>query len=65
MAGTLRIGRVGEHAEHALVADAGDSGKIRGLSVDRRLIELEITGVENGPDRCAQRERTCAGRPND
>ena len=47
--GTLGVGAVGEQRENAFVADAGNRGKIRGLAVERRLIELEVTGMK---DRC-------------
>ena len=57
----LGVGGIGEHAEHALVADRGDSRKIGRLAVDRRLIELEVAGMEDRSNRRAQRERASPG----
>ena len=60
MTGPLGIRRIREHAEHALIADARDSGEICRLAIDRRLIELEIAGVKNCADRRSQRQRACS-----
>src|SRR5580692_10709492 len=57
MARALGIGGVGEHAEHALVADRRDSGEIGRLAVDRRLVEFEVAGMEDRSHRRPQRER--------
>ena len=56
----LRVGGIREHAQHALVPNARDAREVGRLAVDRRLVELEVAGVEDRTDRRAQRQRTSA-----
>ena len=47
----LRVRRVGEEEEHALVAAAGQSGKIRAIPHHGRMVELEVASVDDEADR--------------
>ena len=60
VSGAFGIGRIGEHAQHAGVADARDRREVGRIAVDRRLIELEIAGVKERAERRADRERARA-----
>ena len=60
VAGALGVGRIGEHAQHAGVADARDRREVGRIAVDRRLIELEVAGVKERADRRPDRQRASA-----
>jgi len=53
--------RVGQQAEHALVAEASDVLEVDQLAVDRGLIELEVTGVHDVAERCADTQTHSVG----
>ncbi len=57
VAGPLGVGRVGEHQQDALVADPRDRREVGGIAVDRRLVELEVAGMEDDSERRADRQR--------
>ena len=54
VAGVLGAGRVGQQAEHALLRRAGEDREVGQLAVDRRVVELEVAGVDDRPDRRPQ-----------
>ena len=60
MARPLGVGRIREHAQHAGVADARDRREVGRIAVDRRLVELEVAGMEERAQRRADRERARA-----
>ena len=52
--GVLGTRGVGQETGHALGAELGEDREVRQLAVDRRVIELEVAGVDDGPDRCPE-----------
>ena len=54
VAGVLGAGRVGQQAEHALLAEPGEDREVGQLAVDRGVVELEVAGVDDRPDRRPQ-----------
>ena len=61
VARTLRIGGIGEQAEHALLPDLGKPGKVNHLAVNRRRINFKITRLDNGARLAADRQRNRIG----
>ena len=61
VAGVLRAGRVGQEAGDALRAEARQDREVGQLAVDRRVVELEVAGVDDGPDR--RLAGRCPSRP--
>ena len=55
--GAVRVGRVAAEEQHALAAELGQTLYVRGLPVDRGLVELVITGHEHRADIAGQRDR--------
>ena len=51
VAGVLGARRVGQQAQHALLAEPGEDGEVGQLAIDRRVVELEVAGVDDRPDR--------------
>jgi uncharacterized protein YciU (UPF0263 family) len=60
--GPLGVGRIGKHAQHAVLADTRDRREIGRLAVDRRLIELEVAGVKDRAEFGMDRERAATGQ---
>ena len=54
VAGVLGARRVRQQAQHALGAEAGQQGEVGQLAVDRRVVELEVAGVDDRAERRAQ-----------
>ena len=54
VARVLGTGRVRQEAQDALLAEAGEDREVRQLAVDRGVVELEVAGVDDRPDRRAQ-----------
>ena len=57
VAGPLDIGAVAEQREDAFRAVAREGMQVKRLPVDRRLVHLEIAGVNHDADRSANRQR--------
>ena len=55
-AGVLDVGRVGEQEQRALGAELAESDEVGQPPVERGLIELEVSRVDDGADRRADRE---------
>ena len=51
------IGGVGEEKLHAFRAELPEARQVGRAAVDRREIELEVARVQDGPNRCAVRDR--------
>ena len=49
VAGVLGARRVGQQAQHALRAEAGQRVEVGQLAVHRRVVELEVAGVDDVP----------------
>ncbi len=47
----IDVGAVGEEREHALGAELGEAVQVEVLAVDRRLVDLEVAGVDDRADR--------------
>ena len=45
-AGPIDVGAVGKQREHALLAQFGQARQVRRLAVERRVIDLEVAGVD-------------------
>ena len=56
VARVLGAGRVGQQAQHAFLAEPGEDREVGQLAVDRGVVELEVAGVDDRPDRRAQRD---------
>ena len=56
VARVLGTGRVGQQAGHALLAEPGEDREVGQLAVDRRVVELEVAGVDDRADRRPQRD---------
>ena len=54
VAGVLGAGRVGQEAGDALRAEPGQDREVGQLAVDRGVVELEVAGVDDRPDRRPQ-----------
>ena len=54
VAGILGTGRVGQEADDALLAEPGQDVEVRQAAVDRGVVELEVAGMDDGPDRGPQ-----------
>ena len=54
VAGVLGPCRVRQQAEHALGAEPGQDREVGQLAVDRCVVELEVAGVDDRPDRGPQ-----------
>ena len=54
VARVLGTGRVGQEAQDAFLAQAGEDREVGQLPVDRGVVELEVAGVDDRPDRRAQ-----------
>ena len=54
VARVLGAGRVGQEADHALLAEPGEDREVGQLAVDRRVVELEVAGVDDRADRRPQ-----------
>src|SRR5437879_7218712 len=52
----LDVGRVREQEQHALGAEFPEPDEVGQPSVERRLVDLEVTGVDDGADGCPDRE---------
>ena len=50
-AGVLDVGRVGQEQQHAVVAELGERREVRRATVERRLVDLEVAGVDDRADR--------------
>ena len=46
-AAAIDVGAVGEQRQHALRAELGEAVQVEVLAVDRRLIDLEVAGVDD------------------
>ena len=61
----LGVGRVGEQQVDALVAEPGEAGQVGDPAVERRLVHLEVAGVQDGlpadADRDGERVRDGVG----
>ena len=55
--GTVDVGRVGEQRQHAGVAERGEARQVGRQAVERRLVELEVAGVDDRAERRPDRER--------
>ena len=53
----IDVGAVGEERQHALRAELGEAVQVEVLAVDRRLIDLEVAGVDDHADRRRDRQR--------
>ena len=51
VARVLGPGGVGQEADDALLAELGEDREVRQLAVDRRVVELEVAGVDDDADR--------------
>ncbi len=56
-AGPIDVRAVREQGQHALRADLGEPVKVEILAVDRRLVDLEVAGVDDQADRRRDRQR--------
>src|SRR6185312_3211727 len=56
VARVLGPGRVREQTEHAFLAESRQDREVRELAVDRRVVELEVARVDDGPDRRPERD---------
>ena len=56
VARVLGARRVRQEADHALLAQPGEDVEVGQLPVDRRVVELEVAGVDDDADRRAQRD---------
>ncbi len=54
VAGALGAGRIGQQAEHSLAAELGQGVDVGHLAVNRRVVELEVAGVDDQTERGAQ-----------
>ena len=54
VAGVLGSGRVRQEHDDALLAELGEDVEVGQLAVDRGVVELEVTGVNDDPDRGPQ-----------
>ena len=54
VARVLGAGRVGQQADDALLAEPGEDREVGQLAVDRRVVELEVAGVDDRADRRPQ-----------
>ena len=57
----LGVGRVAEQQQHAVVAKAGQPGQVGRRALHRRLIDLEVAGVDDDPLGGVQRQRARVG----
>ena len=48
--------RVGQERDHALLAEPREDVEVAQLAVDRGVVELEVAGVDDGPDRGPERD---------
>ena len=67
VARVLGARRVGQQADHALLAELGEDREVRQLAVDRGVVELEVAGVDDrsrpaSGGRCPSRPGS-SGRP--
>ena len=53
----LGVGGVDEEQVHALVAEAGEPGEVGEPAVERKLIELDVAGVQHDAGGGADRDR--------
>ena len=56
VAGVLGTRRVRQEDRHALRAELGEDREVGQLAVDRGVVELEVAGVDDGPDRGLERD---------
>ena len=56
-AAAVDVGAVGEQREHAFAAELGEAVDVEVLAVERRLIDLEVAGVDDDAGRRVDRER--------
>ena len=52
MSGSFRIGGIGHHQENPFVPQLRETAEIRHLAVNRRVVELEVTRMDNHAHRC-------------
>ena len=57
----IDVGAVGEERQHALRAELGEAVQVEVLAVDRRLIDLEVAGVDDDADRRRDGQRHAVG----
>ena len=48
------VGGVAAQQQHAVAAELGEPGDVRGRAADRRLVELVVAGEQHGPELAAQ-----------
>ena len=56
-AAPIGVGAVGEQREHARGAELGEAMQVEVLAVERRLIDLEVAGVDDHAARRVDRQR--------
>ena len=56
------VSAVAHHRQHALVADAGERGLVRGRADERLRVHLEVARVQDGAERGADGQRLALGR---
>src|SRR6185295_270990 len=54
--GTIDVRRVGKQQQNTLRADLGQTREIAGATVNRRVVDLEVAGVNDRADRAPDRE---------
>ena len=61
-AAAIDVGAVGEQRQHALGAELGEAVQVEVLAVDRRLVDLEVAGVDDHADAaCVMASATQSG----
>ena len=60
-AAAIDVGAVGEQRQHALGAELREAVQVEVLAVERRLIDLEVAGVDDDADRRVNRQRHAVG----
>ena len=60
-AAAIDVRAVGEQRQHALRAELGEAVHVEVLAVDRRLVDLEVAGVDDDAGRRVDRQRHAVG----
>ena len=61
VAAAIDVGAVAEHRQHAFRAELREAVQVEGLAVERRLIDLEVAGVQQHALRRAHDDRHAVG----